>query len=693
MCLTNVNDWLGVFIALIILIAFLVFCVVIGVLNIKTNAFFSYLNKVYKICLLFFVTMCIFGGIFSGAVKIKENRIIDIQEEVTYSGKITTSSQKDNYVVLELKNVNYIINGQTKKLNSNLKLYVYTINAEGLDVGNIVSTTGKINRYEIKSYAYYNYSALYSANANLTDLTIKESKPSFIESIKLKTNEILNKYMNTENAKIAFSVLFGDKEDLNEDISNAFSIAGISHILAVSGLHIGILVSILLFVFKKLKFKKIATILVLTFILIFYMTLCNFTPSVVRSSIMALVLVLSNMLGKRYDALSSLCLAGLIIVVFNPFQMLSCGFQLSFACVFAIITLAPTLTNMLVKLKINKKISQTLAISTATSIALIPFSAYYFHRITLLSVITNIFVIPVFSVAYIFIFSLTILSLIFSFVGYLLVIPNVLIHFIKIIANFVASLKFNTIVVFDVGVIGFVSILGLQYVLQFMVGMPKLKMVLVAFLFVVFISSMTYNCIPYTYKLNSVVCFKQYNDNMVLTTHNSGETTLIGLSSDDYNKLNYMLINYRINKIDNIIIYENIEDVEFINKIVDEYKVKNIYMPNQYFKENILNAISIFENNQFEINNIKYNFVYNNGKILGVNYIRYGLNNFIGNSVTKNEFVTISNILGYNINLISVKDVTFDLATIINYNVLITQNDGNYETINLDSNQYFISYI
>ena len=114
MSLTNVNDWLGVFIALTIAIAFLVFCVVIGVLNIKTNAFFSYLNKVYKICLLFFVTMCVFGGIFSGAVKIKENKIIDIQEEVTYSGKITTSSPKDNYVVLELKNVNYIINGQTK---------------------------------------------------------------------------------------------------------------------------------------------------------------------------------------------------------------------------------------------------------------------------------------------------------------------------------------------------------------------------------------------------------------------------------------------------------------------------------------------------------------------------------------------------------------------------------------------------
>lgn len=690
--LTDIKSRLGVFIAISILVLLILLYIVLGTINITKNNFFKYLSKTYKVLILFFLSLCIFGGIFSCAVKIKENKMVDINEEVTYSGKITNVTQKDNYVILELRNVTYNNGIENNKLNSHLKLCVYTTNFENFNIGNIVASKGKLTKLEIKNYSYYNYSALYSSRTSLNDVKITKGKPNLFESVKIKVSGILQKYMNLQNSQIAYTMLFGDKDDIDAEISNAFSIAGISHILAVSGLHIGVLVAILLFILKKFKTNEKVSFVVLFVILLFYMTLVGFTPSVVRASIMALVLTFSKIVGKRYDGLSSLSLAGIIILIFNPFQILSIGFQLSFACVFAIITLMPSISNMLVKLKFNKKFADILAISTATSLALVPFCAYYFNRITLLSVLSNILVVPIFSATYLFIFVLTFFSLILNFVGYLLVIPDVLIHIIKIIANFVAELKFSTIVVFDVSIISFISILSAEYILQFMVGMPKLKMVLVTFLIAVFFVSTIFGSIPYVYRLNSIVCFKQYDSNMVITTYDNGETCLVGLGDSEY-YLEKVLVNYRINKLDNIILYENPTNINFVNNIVLKYNVNKVYIPKEYYNNKIKNAIMVDYNNDFYIANIKYNYVVNDANVYGVNFVRYGMNNFIGNNLSKNQLVTVSNIIGYDINMICIADVSFDLKTIFNYNVLVTQKDGNFETLNLDSKETFISYI
>jgi competence protein ComEC len=182
--------------------------------------------------------------------------------------------------------------------------------------------------------------------------------------------------MSSENASIAYAMLFGEKDGINKNIYNIFSIAGISHILAVSGLHIGVLIAILLLILKKCKASKLVTFITISSILIMYNTICGFSNSVVRASIMAMILLGANLFGKQYDALSSLSLAGIIICLFNPFALFSVGFQLSFACVFAIITLVPTINRGFEKIKFDNAFTKTLSMSMATSVALIPFCAH-----------------------------------------------------------------------------------------------------------------------------------------------------------------------------------------------------------------------------------------------------------------------------------------------------------------------------
>lgn len=686
------NMWLGIFIAITVVIVICIIYIILGGLNLK-GVFFNYLNKTYKVWLIFLTALFIFSGIFALNVKIKENTIIEIKNEVEYTGKIASVKQQDSMYVLELRNVKYYQNSSLHKLKSNLTLRVYSVaENENFKVGNIIKTTGLINKTDIKSYSYYNYSSLYFSRANLNDIVVTKANPNFIELLKIKSNEILTKYMGIENGNIAYAMIFGDKTGVDTFVSNIFSISGISHILAVSGLHIGVLVAVILFILKKLKCNNIATLSILCVILLLYMFICDFTPSVVRASIMAIVLTTAHIIGKRYDALSSLSLAGILIALFKPTSLLSVGFQLSFACVFAIITLSPFITNMLVKLKLNEKFAGTLSISTATSIALIPFCAHYFNRVSMFSILTNIVVIPIFSIVYVIMLPILLLSLILNFVGYLLVVPNILIHFIKLIANFVSTIKYSYFVVFDVSIFTFISILALQYVLEFMVGYPKLKVVVSLILFSTFIISLVFNCIPKTYKRDEILCFKQYYGNMVVINNENGENTLVGCNEKDFNRLNNFLIKNKVSKICNLVLYEEIDE-KIVNEIVNCYKIKNVYMSNYIYNKDIQNVVKVEDDSIFKVGNVEYNFVVVNESVFGVNYSIENKNNFIANKLSKENALLISNNLGYNFNIITINELMFDIDLIFDYTLLVTQyNYFNNISIKLEKQDNF-SYV
>ena len=110
-------------------------------------------------------------------------------------------------------------------------------------------------------------------------------------------------------------MLFGGKQGLSDELKDMFSYSGISHILAVSGLHIGVLVSLIYYCLKKIKLNKFVKLILLATVLIFYSYLCDFTPSVCRASIMAVILCLCDLYKIQYDALSSLSIAGIIILL------------------------------------------------------------------------------------------------------------------------------------------------------------------------------------------------------------------------------------------------------------------------------------------------------------------------------------------------------------------------------------------
>lgn len=203
-------------------------------------------------------------------------------------------------------------------------------------------------------------------------------------------------------AALLSAMLFGDKQQLSETEYADFRLSGAAHVLAVSGLHVMALAMALGALLKKLRAGPMKTFFVSAAFLLAYSVLAAFSVSVVRASIMALIVLLGHALGRRRDMLTSMAFAAAAILFVNPYQLFTPGFQLSFCAVFGIFALQPPLGRLLMRLVPERHgskrwatyLTAALAVSLAAQIATIPPMLCWFQSITPVGTLTNLLVVP-----------------------------------------------------------------------------------------------------------------------------------------------------------------------------------------------------------------------------------------------------------------------------------------------------------
>ena len=144
----------------------------------------------------------------------------------------------------------------------------------------------------------------------------------------------------------SYALLVGNDDFMDDGVITQFRQAGVAHIFAVSGLHIGFLAGVISFVLRKLKTNRWFNLIFTIFILIIYSGVCGFSASSVRATVMCGVMLLITNLGMRYDGLSALGLAGILVLLLSPVEAFCAGFQLSFIVVFGILVLTPKLKKL-----------------------------------------------------------------------------------------------------------------------------------------------------------------------------------------------------------------------------------------------------------------------------------------------------------------------------------------------------------
>lgn len=188
---------------------------------------------------------------------------------------------------------------------------------------------------------------------------------------------------------VAKGMLLGERGDISPATLARFRDVGVLHLLAISGLHVSVLAGAVALPLRRGRWTRF--LLVALFLLV-YAALTAFSPSVVRAGIMFSCGALAFPLRMRHDPPSALSLAFVAVLLLNPGALFTAGFQLSFVAVYGLMLLTPVLQRPFMRL--GRALSGLLAASLAVTVATLPTMAFFFGRVQLTSVLTNLFVLP-----------------------------------------------------------------------------------------------------------------------------------------------------------------------------------------------------------------------------------------------------------------------------------------------------------
>jgi competence protein ComEC len=212
---------------------------------------------------------------------------------------------------------------------------------------------------------------------------------------------VINSAMVGDGANFLIGLLLGDRTDMSGDIKSAFVNTGTIHVLAVSGSHVVLVVAIIYTLFGLIRFPERAKIIATIFGILYYMELTGATPSVVRASLMAIVVLLAKLFQQRTNVYNSLGVSAVLLLVYDPLQMFDAGCQLSYSAVFSMVYFYPKLALLIKKIpesleevKAIDYVLKLFAISLSAQIGTIPFTAYFFGRVSLVSLAANLVVVP-----------------------------------------------------------------------------------------------------------------------------------------------------------------------------------------------------------------------------------------------------------------------------------------------------------
>lgn len=388
---------------------------------------YSILHKTFKYAIIWCLALVLGFSAFSVYINARKPQNVDLQGKYI-QGEVTKIVTYDDYLSLLLENVKL----EDNNIDYNIEVYYYNIYQDGYiniklgsKIGFTVAEQLAVERYSEDGLPHtYNIANNIQAKVETYEIDYLGEKGSVRYSILTRIRSNLRKGLNNLNGEMIYSAMFGDKTYLNDDLYDAYKDSGVAHLLAVSGLHVGLVVAIIYWILKKCKVKGWYRVAIIVPLLLGYGYLCNFSYSVIRASIMAIVLMIAPLLFSEYDLLTSICFAGCLIFIIEPIALFDLGAQLSFGCVLGIAMLHPIFSGLMRKVRINNALKDGFSISLSTIISSCAIMIYYFGYIQPSGLISNLIIIPIFSCLFTIAFIITMLGLIFPFLNYLLVLIN-----------------------------------------------------------------------------------------------------------------------------------------------------------------------------------------------------------------------------------------------------------------------------
>ena len=338
------------------------------------------LNLKQKYTFILFITFIIYALIITSIpmkTTYKEN-------DSTFEGHILSIKKYDTKTTLIIKEKN-----KTEKILVN-----YYEKIDKINLGDKVKIKGTLKLPSKNTVPnLFNYRTYLNNNNIYYILTASE-----ITKIKNNTKILthyknkLQKYINRKKAHTYLNIfILSNKNDLDKEVLNSYQVNGLSHLFSISGMHITLLLGTILKLLDKVSYNRYYKYILLIIILIIYMYLTDFTPSILRSGIMFILLTLNKLFNFKIKTKNIIMLTFIIIVLINPYYIYNIGFQLSYLISFYLIIFAHIINK---HKNYFKKLFITSLISFLVSFPII-ISNYY--QVNLLSIIINLLFVPIIS--------------------------------------------------------------------------------------------------------------------------------------------------------------------------------------------------------------------------------------------------------------------------------------------------------
>jgi len=412
----------------------------------------------FLLFLLLFFILALWRYSFALQIKKYDGLISCHNEAVSLEATVlrpSEGSQNKNQTIIRARKI--FLNGTEKNINGRALIFS---KEDDFSYGDILHIDGKFLSpkafldFDYGRYLAQNgiYSISYYPDIKIVSSSKDSAFLSFVFSWRKRIQDYLRLNLSEESFPLAQAMILGEKKMLNPDLRDDFSKSGLSHVLAISGLHIMILSLISFYFLIFLGLNRRSSFYVLLFFWIFYLFLIAFPASATRAVLMILSVSIAAHFGRLSNPAQSLSYAAFLMLLINPFLLRdSIGFVLSFGAVFGILFFFPRFEKKysLFCQQLNyfprflKKALDAINISLSAQIFIIPFLVWNFKQLSLISIVANLFVIWFIPLILFFLLAGIFFSVLNIFLAvWLFVLAEKLIGAIIFLADFFANIPY-----------------------------------------------------------------------------------------------------------------------------------------------------------------------------------------------------------------------------------------------------------
>lgn len=469
----------------------------------------------------------------------KSFRAISSQSSQIFIGKIEKLESSGNIAQILLNLSRF---GEKEGLEKPIIIQAFLRNASELMPGDWVAAKLRFNKVEKGvldlSFNYANYLAnkgvYYQVFADSLRL-ISKSKTSFNPEIYKRRliSFMQGLRIEKENLALLKALIIADKSDLEREQKEQFAQAGIMHLLAVSGLHVGILYlilnQILIFLDRGLIWRILKSIVILA-TLWFFALLCGMGPSVKRASFMFSMVLLGNVIQRNSPIINAVCASAFILLIDEASLLFDAGFQLSYSAVFGILLIQPRLSalfnpsNLLLK-----KVIDLTSVSLAAQLGTLPISLYYFHQFPTWFLVTNLMAIPL-SFILVSLFILVLILGKWALYLHLDLLLNYVIKSLVWVARSIEYLPYSSLKNIYLSELELIGLFGLLFL--FVVRLYRQFSYFYSIVLVVLIAFLSGPFLPFAKSSNNFCAIYSSRQSSILMATKHGEAELHVLSAD-----------------------------------------------------------------------------------------------------------------------------------------------------------------